>query len=86
MTRRLRISDLTDFAVPEQPALAPDGGHVVHVLRTQDTDTHGAGRSQWSPDGGKIAFAAVAERLVLDLTTSGVRQRTGRTALLAGRS
>ena len=34
MTRRPRISDLTDLAVPEQPALSPDGRHVAYVLRT----------------------------------------------------
>ena len=36
MTRRLRIDDLTDLAVPSQPALSPDGGRVVYVLRTLD--------------------------------------------------
>ena len=36
MTRRQRIEDLTTFAVPEQPALAPDGSQVVYVLSTID--------------------------------------------------
>jgi dipeptidyl aminopeptidase/acylaminoacyl peptidase len=38
VTRRPRISDLTEIAVPEQPALAPDGSRIAYVLRTQDTD------------------------------------------------
>lgn len=38
MTRRLRIADLADIAVPEQPALSPDGTQIAYVLRTQDTD------------------------------------------------
>ena len=36
MTRRMRIDDLTDLAVPSQPALSPDGDRVVYVLRTLD--------------------------------------------------
>ena len=36
MTRRMRIDDLTDLAVPSQPALSPDGTRVVYVLRTLD--------------------------------------------------
>ena len=36
MTRRLQIDDLTDLAVPSQPALSPDGDRVVYVLRTLD--------------------------------------------------
>ena len=36
MTRRMRIDDLTDLAVPSQPALSPDGARVVYVLRTLD--------------------------------------------------
>ena len=36
--RRQRIDDLTALAVPEQPALSPDGGKVAYVLRTIDSD------------------------------------------------
>ncbi len=36
MTRRLTIDDLTDLAVPSQPAVSPDGAQVVYVLRTLD--------------------------------------------------
>jgi dipeptidyl aminopeptidase/acylaminoacyl peptidase/CubicO group peptidase (beta-lactamase class C family) len=36
MTRRMRIDDLTDLAVPSQPALSPDGERVVYVVRTLD--------------------------------------------------
>lgn len=32
MTRRPRIDDLTAIAVPEQPALSPDGTRVVYVM------------------------------------------------------
>ena len=35
-TRRLRIEDLLDVAVPSQPALSPDGSRVAYVLRTLD--------------------------------------------------
>ena len=38
MTRRMRIDDLTDLAVPSQPALSPDGSRVVYVLRTLDRE------------------------------------------------
>ena len=38
MTRRLRIDDLTDLAVPSQPALSPDGSRVAYVLRTLDAE------------------------------------------------
>jgi dipeptidyl aminopeptidase/acylaminoacyl peptidase/CubicO group peptidase (beta-lactamase class C family) len=37
VSRRQRIEDLNDIAVPEQPALSPDGEEVVYVLRTSDT-------------------------------------------------
>ncbi len=36
MTRPMRIDDLLTLAVPAEPALAPDGTHVVYALRTQD--------------------------------------------------
>ena len=36
MSRRQTIDDLNDIAVPEQPALSPDGQEVVYVLRTSD--------------------------------------------------
>ena len=38
MTRRLTIDDLTTLAVPSQPAVSPDGGRVVYVLRTLDRE------------------------------------------------
>ena len=38
MTRRMHIDDLTDLAIPSQPALSPDGSRVVYVLRTLDRD------------------------------------------------
>src|SRR5262249_57325451 len=34
--RRQRIEDLNDIAVPEQPALSPDGQEIAYVLRTSD--------------------------------------------------
>jgi dipeptidyl aminopeptidase/acylaminoacyl peptidase/CubicO group peptidase (beta-lactamase class C family) len=36
VSRRQHIDDLNDIAVPEQPALSPDGQEVVYVLRTSD--------------------------------------------------
>ncbi len=47
MTRRLRIDDLTDLAVPEQPALSPDATQVAYVLRTLDTKGDRTLRSLW---------------------------------------
>ncbi|MEV4754356.1 serine hydrolase [Micromonospora sp. NPDC049559] len=47
MTRRQRIDDLTDFAVPEQPALSPDGSQCVYVLRTADAGADRNPRSLW---------------------------------------
>ena len=47
MPRRLRIDDLIDIAVPEQPALSPDGTACVYVLRTQDTRADRTVRALW---------------------------------------
>jgi Tol biopolymer transport system component len=47
VTRRQRIDDLTTFAVPEQPALSPDGGQIVYVLRTCDADADRNVRALW---------------------------------------
>lgn len=47
MTRRLRIDDLTDLAVPEQPALSPDGTQIAYVLRTTDLAGDRTLRSLW---------------------------------------
>ncbi|HEY7174811.1 MAG TPA: S9 family peptidase, partial [Micromonosporaceae bacterium] len=47
MTRRQRIEDLTAYAVPEQPALSPDGSRIVYVLRTSDADADRSVRSLW---------------------------------------
>ncbi|HEX4226027.1 MAG TPA: serine hydrolase [Pseudonocardiaceae bacterium] len=38
MTRRLRITDLPDLAVPERPAISPDGSRIVYVLHTEDAE------------------------------------------------
>ncbi len=45
MTRRQRIDDLTTFAVPDQPALSPDGSQIVYVLRTSDFEADRVVRS-----------------------------------------
>ncbi|MCT2583464.1 serine hydrolase [Actinophytocola gossypii] len=47
MTRRQRIDDLTGIAVPEQPALSPDGGRIVYVLRTADAEADENRRALW---------------------------------------
>ena len=36
MSRRQHTDDLNDIAVPEQPALSPDGQEIAFVLRTSD--------------------------------------------------
>jgi dipeptidyl aminopeptidase/acylaminoacyl peptidase/CubicO group peptidase (beta-lactamase class C family) len=48
VTRRQRIDDLTTFAVPEQPALSPDGERIVYVLRTVDAEADRTVRSLWT--------------------------------------
>jgi len=55
VTRRQRIDDLTTFAVPEQPALSPDGSQIIYVLRTIDADADASVKSLWrvGADGGE---------------------------------
>ncbi|HWC24420.1 MAG TPA: serine hydrolase [Flexivirga sp.] len=55
MTRRLRIADLADIAIPEQPAISPDGRRVAYVLRTQDLTEDKPVTSLWqvATDGTK---------------------------------
>ncbi|MFK0040526.1 S9 family peptidase [Paenarthrobacter sp. NPDC090517] len=50
MNRRLRITDLLDIAVPEQPALSADGQMVAYVLRTLDAGTDSTRRNIWLVD------------------------------------
>lgn len=45
--RRQRIEDLTTFAVPEQPALSPDGNECLYVLRTCDAEADRNVRAVW---------------------------------------
>ncbi|MET7283069.1 serine hydrolase [Kribbella sp. NPDC005582] len=47
MTRRLRIDDLAELAVPEEPALSPDGSQIVYVLRTTDLKADRDLRNLW---------------------------------------
>jgi dipeptidyl aminopeptidase/acylaminoacyl peptidase len=47
VTRRLRIGDLTALALPEEPALAPDGSEIVYVLAAVDADADRKVRSLW---------------------------------------
>jgi len=47
VTRRQRIDDLTTFAVPEQPALAPDGSQIAYVLSTIDAEADRAVQCLW---------------------------------------
>ncbi|MGW1364958.1 S9 family peptidase [Streptomyces chartreusis] len=55
MARSLHIEDLSKTAIPEQPALSPDGGQVVYVLRTVDRTRDRDIRSLWrvSVGGGE---------------------------------
>ncbi len=47
MTRRLRIDDLAELAVPEEPALSPDGSQIAYVLRTTDLKADRDQRNLW---------------------------------------
>jgi dipeptidyl aminopeptidase/acylaminoacyl peptidase/CubicO group peptidase (beta-lactamase class C family) len=47
MTRHLRIDDLYDLALPEQPAISPDGTQIGYVLRTADRDADRDARALW---------------------------------------
>ena len=53
MSRRLRIDDLTELAVPEQPALSPDAGRCAYVLRELDADEDRVLRSIWCVGDGQ---------------------------------
>jgi dipeptidyl aminopeptidase/acylaminoacyl peptidase/CubicO group peptidase (beta-lactamase class C family) len=55
VTRRPRIGDLASIAVPERPALSPDGAWGVYVLRTCDTGADRNVRELWRVDvpGGR---------------------------------
>lgn len=55
MSQRLRIENLTDLAVPSQPALSADGGRIAYVLRTFDADGDRNVDQLWlvSADGGE---------------------------------
>jgi dipeptidyl aminopeptidase/acylaminoacyl peptidase len=55
VTRRLCIDDLLSIAVPEAPALSPDGSQVVYVLRTQNEEEDRPERALWrvSTAGGE---------------------------------
>ncbi|WP_159620466.1 serine hydrolase [Arthrobacter zhaoguopingii] len=48
MTRRMRITDLTELPVPEQAVLSHDGEQIVYVLRTCDTDRDQNLRRLWT--------------------------------------
>jgi dipeptidyl aminopeptidase/acylaminoacyl peptidase/CubicO group peptidase (beta-lactamase class C family) len=50
---RQRIDDLTAIAVPEQPALSPDGRQTVYVLRTCDADSDRTVRALWRVRTGR---------------------------------
>ena len=43
----MRIDDLPTIAVPEQPALSPDGSQCLYVLRTSDPGQDRNLRSIW---------------------------------------
>ncbi|MET0492962.1 MAG: serine hydrolase [Actinoplanes sp.] len=56
MTSPMRIDDLLALAVPSEPAVAPDGGHVAYVLRTQDAEADRTVNELWIvPAGGGSA-------------------------------
>ncbi len=47
VTRRITIEDLYDLAVPEQPAISPDGERIVYALRTSDRQGDRDVRALW---------------------------------------
>ncbi|MEV8569529.1 serine hydrolase [Streptomyces sp. NPDC051322] len=56
MTRRLGFDDLYAIALPEQPALSPDGTRITYVLRTADREHDRNDRALWIvPTGGGAA-------------------------------
>ncbi len=63
MTRRQRIEDLTAFAVPEEPALSPDGTRTAYVLRTADVDGDRNVRAIWltGEDGARRLTTGTAD-------------------------
>jgi TolB protein len=56
VTRRLAIDDLYAIALPEQPALSPDGARIAYVLRTAEREHDRDARALWTvPTGGGAA-------------------------------
>ncbi|MEV6235123.1 serine hydrolase [Lentzea sp. NPDC051838] len=47
------IEDLYGHALPEQPAISPDGTEIVYVLRTTDREADQDHRALWRVAGGK---------------------------------
>ncbi|MEJ1200458.1 MULTISPECIES: serine hydrolase [unclassified Streptomyces] len=52
MTRRLGFDDLYAIALPEQPALSPDGTRIAYVLRTADRENDRDDRALWTVPTG----------------------------------
>lgn len=52
MTRRLGFDDLYSIALPEQPALSPDGTRIVYVLHTADREHDREDRALWTVAAG----------------------------------
>ncbi len=48
MPRPMRIDDLTEIAVPTQPALSPDASRLIYVLRTLDREHDRAVHQLWT--------------------------------------
>ncbi|MCK2239076.1 MULTISPECIES: serine hydrolase [unclassified Crossiella] len=48
MSKRVTIEDLYGFALPEQPAVSPDGTRIVYVLRTTDRAADRDIRTLWT--------------------------------------
>jgi len=53
VTRRQRIEDLSQLALPEQPAISPDGSQIIYVLSTADTDADRSVRALWRVADGE---------------------------------
>jgi dipeptidyl aminopeptidase/acylaminoacyl peptidase/CubicO group peptidase (beta-lactamase class C family) len=53
VTRRQHIDDLNTFAVPQQPAISPDGGQCLYVLRTTDAEADQNDHAIWRAGAGQ---------------------------------
>ena len=82
MTRHQRIDDLTTFAVPGQPAVSPDGGQCLYVLRTTDAEADRDNHAIWLVSttsrrrSSASPFAAPRTRIIIPSVTMNEMSRS----------